>query len=290
MLVIFKIMSINSVIESAGIEYECGLPYKKYKRVVNFFTKWNLANRLLYERDGSVSVPPKNTNTHDFFNHREMYGDWRYNAEVAFWSDKKIDLNHFLSYMNKIGSTTNDSCGMHVHFKFKDMAKATAVFASCTARRQFNDLFIQYANTQPEENSRRLLGRLTNHMCRPSCDQTIIENQLKSNSRKPSSRYYSVNLAALYSHGTIEIRLLPGVDWPYNKENLNWLIKAVTKVITTHQNKRKVSEHYALVLYKLGQNYAQGASFNKMHEIYHWLPYNEEIERYYNQFLNGSRR
>lgn len=263
-------MSINSVVESAGIEFECGINNRKYRNVEKFFDKWHLKDRLMSGRDPSVAVYEPGREIQD--------RDWRASAEIAFWSDKKIDLIHFLQYMGKAGARTNDTCGMHVHVKFKNMARGVAVFASCAVRQRFDEMYVAYANTIPEY-TRLFMRRMTTHYSDATCSQSIIKQQLKANTHYDQSRYHQVNLAALYRTGTVEFRILPGMEWPLNKQNFLWLMSTVEKLYKQSYNKKAILEHYGALLYSI-----QPGGIGRLPS---WIPYDEKIKK---DYVNAGRQ
>ena len=241
-------MSLSSAIVSAGIEYECGISNTKLLSVKRFFRRWNLESHITDQNDGSVNVlrPPSFTPS--------MYPNWRTNAEITFWSDKKIDLAHFLLYMNKAGAITNITTGMHVHFKFESMPKALAVFSSCAVRKRFDEAYLSFAGTQ-EMARWDLARRLRSHFADGTCDHNIVIRQLTATSHYDGSRYHQINLATFYRTGTIEVRVLPGMPYPQDKIALFWLIKTMTSLYNRHKDKPKILDNYAKLVAEISLTY-----------------------------------
>lgn len=263
-------MSLSPGVASAGIEFECGISDFQFRKVETFFGRWRLGSHILNGSDGSVLVEKPLSFTTD-----PKYRNWRPNAEIAFWSDKKIDLTHFLEYMNKAGARTNRSCGMHVHFKFDDMARAIAVFASCTVRNRFTEMYTKFANEQTGVFHERLIDRLHSRYAITGCDNTIVKQQLIASTHHDMSRYRQINLASLHRTHTIEVRILPGIEYPDNKTQVLWLIKTMSQLYNKGRNNKAVLKHYATLLYSI--------SPQRITELPEWLKYDSQIHKYYDE-------
>lgn len=241
-------MSLSTAIVSAGIEYECGVSNTRLQNVKRFFRRWGLESHITDQHDGSVDVlRPASFNP-------SVYSNWRTNAEITFWSDKKIDLAHFLLYMNKAGAVTNITTGMHVHFKFESMPKALAVFSSCAVRKRFDDAYLTFARTQ-EMASWDLARRLRSHYASGICDHDTVIRQLRATSHYDGSRYRQINLATFYRTGTIEVRVLPGMPYPQDKLALFWLIKTMTSLYNRYKDKPAILDNYAKLVAEISLTY-----------------------------------
>lgn len=271
-------LAINSVIESVGVEYECGISNNQLLKVKEFFDRWGLTPKMLDQRDSSVVVPRP-----DIFR-SQKYSNWRSDAEITLWSTKKIDVVHFLQRMHKAGAITNHTCGMHVHFGFKNKARAIAVFSSCSVRLKFDELYKQFSlsgaiGTHIYDSL--FYNRLSFALCHSGCDQSNVYRQLIATDHHDRSRYRQINLASLSRIGTIEVRILPGVPYPYNKEALDWLIKTMADLYNMHKNNSVVLKHYAALLFRITPT---------ERNIPRWLAYDSKIIRYYRGIANHAER
>ena len=271
-------LAINSVIESVGVEYECGISNTQLLKVKEFFEHWGLTPKMLDQLDRSVVVPRP-----EIFQ-SQKYSNWRSDAEITLWSTKKIDIVHFLQRMHKAGAITNHTCGMHVHFGFKNKARAIAVFSSCSVRLKFDELYKQFSlrgigGTHIFDSL--FYNRLDLEVCHSGCNQSNVYRQLIATNHHALARYRQINLASLSRIGTIEVRILPGVPYPYNKEALDWLIKTMTDLYNTYKNNPAVLKHYAALLFRITPT---------ERNIPRWLAYDSKIIRYYRGIANHAER
>lgn len=113
------------------------------------------------------------------------------------------------------GRNTNDSAGVHVHVGAKDLSAAQAI-----------QLSIIYTALEPLFESEYRRGNTRSYCKSPDVPElinrfnalrSVKKAGLKASDMRFSSRYWTVNLAALASHNTIEFRAMGSV---YNYDHL----------------------------------------------------------------------
>jgi ribosomal protein L31 len=214
---------ISEHIESLGVELECGALTTTFDTVSTKFSKWGLSKNLRKEFDGSIK--------------REQSWTWKHHSqELTFWSDKLLDLKHFLSWTYKAGDVrTNNSCGFHIHVKFKNHAEALYYFAR---REIINKFHTMYSNKFKD--NQKYISRFSNKYSKKNTKTT--RELLQTYVYGYNSRYSSVNFISTQKHrtyveidnttypypGTLEFRLFPyqeSADEAY--KTILWFVKTL---------------------------------------------------------------
>lgn len=201
---------ISKNILSIGMELEGGLAHSK-RRALREITNCRITG------DGSVDV------------NLETDEDYDSSAEVTYWSEKKSQIEKFVTtvFEDSAAFMQNESCGNHIHIKFKDSEKAVAIFSMISSFRLFVKEFKKYAKNKPFRYGRRL----NNHYCSQNANQETLLYQLQEYYRC-DERYYAINLNSFKEHGTIEFRIMPYCQNAAEfMANLEWLIKVVEKIL-----------------------------------------------------------
>jgi hypothetical protein len=134
----------------------------------------------------------------------------------------------------------NGSCGTHVHISFDKRAE----YAVCVNRKYMDGLYVvfeRFANSKEEEHpvfarafKRRLAGE--NHYCH----KRFAPIRQLQDAHRDSSRYSGVNYCHKL-HGTIEIRVLPGIaDAGLAEEVLHLIIQYTNAYIRDNQFKKRI--------------------------------------------------
>lgn len=200
-------------IVSIGVELECGIN-EGFK--ADFFTKFGNVLHAQEKCDGSVDVCDYDV------------GD----CEITMWV-ARTDISKLFEGIaflyNAYGESfeTNESCGMHIHFKLDDMRYAVSALS-------YNDFQTKFFEDYKKKfnNSTKYLKRLSNDYCRAIYNIQDVFLQLNS-SEKGSYRYKAVNLNSFPIHGTVEFRILPYMETLTEFRNaVQWMIEEVESLLT----------------------------------------------------------
>jgi hypothetical protein len=178
-------------IRSVGAEFEGGICNEKYEKFLDTLAVFlpKLYRRIDVGSDGSVRAPVDGC----------MESSWR-NAEIRVWSENPEDLIAFARLLWKFGFRQNETCGNHMHIRFKNILYAS-VFTLYDAVEQFINA---YKNKFTAYKYRvRLGGRYSRAQ----------ETQAHVFSNFLGDRYYAINLyATTKPTRTLEIRIMPYAD------------------------------------------------------------------------------
>lgn len=201
-------MMITKNIISIGVEVECGINSKHWRKVKAAFPN------AVMDSDLSVRMS-------DF-----DYSD----AEILFHTSDLEKMKNFIEmiFSDPEQMEQDSGCGNHVHIRFKNMDKAVALFSFRGARELFKVSYEAYARVQ--RNSQKYLSRMENGYCKTDYPENQTITQLKDNS-KSGARYTAFNLNSFNTHDTVEFRILPFVESAEEYiRNLDWLLKIAEKI------------------------------------------------------------
>jgi len=183
-------------IHSIGLEFECGFPTENMDEI---YTCLRHPERLEIGHDPSVTVEP------DF---EEDFEDdeWSSSAEFRYWSEDLQELHIFITTMFNLGARQNETCGNHLHFKFKPLRQVGRLLSFKPAWEVFRATYEQEVKRRFRQPSLRyrFLGRLEDRWCwagYSSDPRALLE-----------SRYRMINFCAEREHRTLEVRILPYAD------------------------------------------------------------------------------
>jgi hypothetical protein len=210
-------MTINEMIESIGIEVECGIHNRS---IASLSRKYG--DNFRAEGDGSVHV------YHSDARCGSCTKPWNDSRELKYWSNDKDKFYKFIRDVFKAGASQNSSCGNHLHFIFKNQQKALSFLSFPENMRKFT---LAYAKKYSDR--QKYLSRLNSHYCndRFTVKESLI--QLDTKGHKPDARYHAVNLNSYNLYGTIEIRILPHAQNARELiESVKWVINTLTKLLS----------------------------------------------------------
>ncbi|MEM1521387.1 MAG: hypothetical protein QXV05_04210 [Candidatus Korarchaeum sp.] len=212
-------------IRSVGVELEGGI-----RESAISYLRSEFGPRVVVGYDGSVKVPGDSE-------------DWRYDAEIRFWSESLDELLRFVRSAFDLGLTQNASCGNHHHFVFGYHSLIVSAMATPRLYRDFMREYGKFMKGLPDELRPKYERRIDNRYCAfPS----------KENMRYAIlglERYYSVNFAAMYKHGTLEVRLPPHVeDYDEFARVHLWLVKTMDSLAGKYLRGARMHSTYALTV------------------------------------------
>ena len=213
------VCNISKHIESIGAEFECGINSSDYRKVDEYIKENNLDRFFSAGGDGSVSVSGKTDGS----------------AEIRFWNgnlQKFLDFSKVLYEQGKI--RTNDSCGCHIHLRFK---KDSYAFLSYMPNiNEFLKEYEAFSNTKTGKDKDKFLKRLHQHCCRADMSEADVVWALN----RGGDRYRAVNFCSLWEpQRSVEFRIFPGHDsYEEFKESVDWLIMIVEKLISSNKELR----------------------------------------------------
>jgi hypothetical protein len=199
---------MDKYIKSIGIELEGGMASGDgYYRLRNKL-QGEYKEHFNYSRDSSVKVGEDD--------------DYEIcDSEFRFWSTDIKDIYKFVTTCFNAGYEQNSTCGNHVHLKLRDDIVGVVTY------RLFYDKFIALYKSH-FAGKKRYLNRLDNSYSRAFYDNHNAIQQCSG----LGNRYSAVNIQALYSHGTIEIRILPYASNANELcESVRWLYLTVNYII-----------------------------------------------------------
>ena len=221
---------ISEYIESIGVELEGGMKYSTFKNLQKKFKKWNLDSNLASSFDVSIK--------------RDFSWPAEHSAnELKFWSDKLIDIKHFLDWAYTFGDVkTNYSCGFHLHVKFKNHVNSVYLWTKQVTINKFHSAYIEHY-----KNNQKYMARLHNRYCKKNTlnNRRLLEYYVYGN----GERYYSVNLISTTKHaeiklkdgvmtkypGTLEFRLFPyQTDSKEAYDTIKWFVKTVDEIMKSY--------------------------------------------------------
>lgn len=151
------------------------------------------------------------------------------NGELRGWVEiENIDgLFEFVKECFNDSFTQNDSCGNHIHVRFKDDYAALHVLSTPRSWEMFKMEYEAYSQFK----SKKYKNRLTNHYC------YLNENSFNSNWIE-TNRYSGLNILSYFEQQrTLEIRILPYViTGEEYEENAKWLLETITKIVNSEFN------------------------------------------------------
>ena len=213
---------ITKNIESIGLEFEGGIDYYDLDRLKSWLRDKGWLNRFKVDTDGSVYVGNKE------------FSD----AELKFWHSSMNKIFEFTDYLyNKCDFKTNESCGLHVHVKFKDCNKALSLMSFKPFWNDFLDVYVKFAKSWlSEKRKKKYLRRLDNGYCLAKYREKDVVEQIKGYYRC-SSRYRAINLNSFKRFKTIEFRILPNQDdFEEFKVTITWFVKVIDKLFEKYKN------------------------------------------------------
>ena len=197
------------VINSVGIELECGLPGEIFNDVAGEF------NNCVSDTDGSVNV--SGSSDCGGFN-------WVSRAEIKIHGNKQYIFD-FLKWIYDNGAETNNTCGLHIHIK------ATDDIFPLFANKLFVSRFIKEYRKKYSGNQ-KYINRLNSHYA--GFNRFNEAGYIKQINRdyKDSSRYNAINFNSYKELGTVEFRILPGADSASEAiEAINWLTRTASNLV-----------------------------------------------------------
>lgn len=191
-------------VESLGIELEGGIDEGGLVQVYDWIRNNDLGRYFSNGQDCSVEL--------DGFDYNDM--------ELRFWNK---ELDKILDFANKVyssGLETNETCGLHVHIKFRDDILGATTF------RRFYTLFMEAYLTHFKD-SGKYIERAKNGYCR---DVYWAEKQLRE--REEGLRYSAINFVSLKeAQNTVEFRIFPNQESFRELANtLRWLLRVLNKI------------------------------------------------------------
>jgi hypothetical protein len=180
---------MNTMIESIGIELECGLDERDWTVLEDYCREKGTLVHLSYGSDASVYVEGYDKDA----------------CEIRYWDYSVEDLCKFVrKAFEMIGQ--NSSCGNHLHIRFKDMKQAMSIFSYSGTHALLKSKYVKkWGETT------KYYNRLRNRYCNGSYSEDAVDSQLKR-AFKDTSRYRMINLNAYKETKTIEFRILPNFD------------------------------------------------------------------------------
>lgn len=236
-----------------GVEIELILPYQNQSE----FTKKIEQLGLEVDSDGSISG----------------YSRDECSLEIKTPPLGLTGLQRLLPKVQKLcesyGITINKSCGVHVHTSNKRFFNGTNLNKIVATWCALEDVLIA---TQPQSrmNNQYCHRRLTNYVRHGFPKLPRAKRQLVSH-LSSEDRYYTLNLASIREHGTIECRLHAGSF--ESKKILNWV-----KVLTAVYN-------YALEDYKTPEVmklFATSTSQEKINQVWALIKLDSSVSDYMN--------
>lgn len=197
-------------IGSLGIELEGGMDEQPFKELLE---KWSSTKRVDYTYDGSVYV--KNKQIRDL--------------ELHYWSKDITDVFEFIKDAWNYGLQQNETCGNHLHFRFRPQSSAIAVLSF---EETWNRIIREY--TEQFQGNDKYLQRLQNRYCEARYSETGMMAFFERDGGD-IPRYKAINFRSLLeSQKTIEFRLLP---WAESAQELidaiKWTIITFLKVLNS---------------------------------------------------------
>jgi len=185
-------MNIKNI-TSVGVELEGGMCSYSFDRLMSKLNTdefKEIKRRLETGTDGSVDV--------DIYCDDE---DEYRNLELRTWIEvEEIEkLIKFIELLWRHGFVQNDSCGNHMHFKFKN----TFYISIFTIYDAVRDYLTAYR--EKYGGRRKYMRRLTSRYSKN------IESEEDIAINLTDDRYYAINLLSYFKHGsrTLEIRIMP---------------------------------------------------------------------------------
>jgi hypothetical protein len=221
---------MTELIESVGIELECGINDSQQNELYEFVCENLVADNYKEQHDGSVHV---NGYTH---------GD----IELTYWDG---DMDRFYMFIKEafrhVGQ--NSSCGNHLHVRFTKPKEALAVFSY---KRTYDKLKKGYlkafgeigedADYKERTRASKYASRIRNTYCKGEYNEDSAVAQISSMD-KCCSRYNMVNLNAYNLWKTIEFRVLPyfndGVEAVSSIKKYLKLVEDVYKSVLNEKRK-----------------------------------------------------
>jgi hypothetical protein len=206
-------MSISKNIESIGFELECGMNEDELDELRDYATEKGFRDRFRTQSDGSLEGLEKDIS----------------DLEITYWSDEIEHLEAFLEKAYRLGAETNDSCGFHIHVRFKNINHAF-VFS-------FKKVWEDFENEYHDEFHKKSKYRRREdlHYCQFGYNEEGIKDQLANHGdryTKSDSRYAVINLDAVRLYKTLEFRIFPHQDDATEAiETIKWLVKTIEKLI-----------------------------------------------------------
>lgn len=222
---------ITKNIVSLGLELEGGVTQNHLDAICRKF------KRAEHESDGSVNV--------EWETRAELITD----AEIKYWSTSMLRLRQFVRYVfhDRFMFRQNNSCGNHIHVRFKDMKKAVAVFSYEPTRKKFARAYKRFAT----QRDAKYLYRLNNRFCSPRTSDDDVIDQIETKDGKSHSRYHAINLNSANLYGTIEFRIMPHMrDADELLDAINWLVKTVDKLLNEDL---EIESNQRLMEYQIGK-------------------------------------
>jgi len=197
-----------------GLELEGGICYDKLNELY-YALPSDMRPYLTWDYDGSVSVPrPEGVRC-----------DWVRDVEIKYMALSPEEAEVVADLVWQHGFRQNSTCGNHHHLSFR---VHHYYVASLLASLDFVGYYIErYVRTF--KGIQKYMDRLINSYCKRN------DNEWRLCDNIGGHRYYSVNFAALYKHGTVEIRIMP---YAANAEEYKRQLRFNVKVVEGYVRRR----------------------------------------------------
>lgn len=199
---------MTTQIKSVGIELECGVSDSGIENIEDWIEDEGDIDCLNIGSDASVYV--------DGYDHPS--------SEIKYYSH---DIKHLFEFLDMSFGyiKQNNTCGNHIHVRFKKPQEAIALFGY---REAFNYFKREYIKAFGE--SGKFHARLRNRYCNGNAySEDLALSQLVSSGRC-EARYRMINLNSHRIHGTIEFRILPYfMDGDEAKDSIKKLLSIIDR-------------------------------------------------------------
>lgn len=229
---------ISKVVESIGIELECGITTKGANRLVDRFSKWPIGANLNIGSDISVKV------------NRNPGLSILDNREIRFYSDKWVDIKHFLKWAYEYGAKTDSSCGFHLHVEF---VNHEFTLLSLAEKKFVSDFLHEYLVTFSSfEQHEKYLSRLSNKYSKRNTESSATLKRIVFDGDW-SDRRVAVNFSSVNKHkrqivtktgrstmmlGTLEFRVFPNQNSAEEAiTTVTWLVDVLDKLVPKYTSR-----------------------------------------------------
>lgn len=200
------------MIVSVGAEFEGGICYEELTRLERNLERLGF-DRSRYSRDYDTSV-----------NVEHGYDcDWIYDIEIRYWSYSADELARFAKYLFDNTFKQNETCGNHMHFRFRmhDLAVSYIMQLDNVSR-----YIIEYKNRFGAH--RKYAARLRNNYSKAISGLHDLFSNIYYR-----DRYFALNAVSYFeSQNTFEVRIMPyAKDYREWVEMLEFNIETLEKIL-----------------------------------------------------------
>ncbi len=240
-----KFTDIYKHILSVGVELEGGVCIDEFKaRLYPLYKKYgDKTKRIRFGYDRSVDVQYSEICGDDDYDDDYYCPDcmWKSDAEVRFHSIYFEEIEFFVKAFFDSYGTQNDTCGNHVHVRFRNHIVAYNSILNENFYRDFIREYRRFANKIGsdfgDEAYRKYISRLRNRYSK-------VPEDIKS-ALYLKDRYVAVNFISLIEQQhTVEFRILP-YAYGFNEYMfaLRWLLDTVDRLVDKYLREETIEVH-----------------------------------------------